>query len=732
MKNLIIGHGETLTQSVQIDSGSGPKAHPYTFNEVLERVKSDIKSVLHDIDGKPGLQCANGEVVVKLIQHPSYLAKSYYPTQLFKRFDFKDVGSRSVRIKPRKWAIKNPPEEGLASCIYVSGSKNVFEIMLNTLTLEAELLPESIKDLIRTIEHISLFNGSEKVKSIYKAEGGLNLEVVLHAEGADNAIFDAFSRYLDSLDGTADWERAKSVGGLTFLPVRISRGMEVELAEFSHLRVLRSIPELRLLKPEAMRTKFDEMFSLPEFQELETNFKVCIFDGGLGDENLIKPWVNEIIPPDVKRTHPKLLSHGGEVCSAYLFGPFDERTKSFEAPYTYVDLVRVITPDDTGVDLFDVLTRIENVLRERQYKYVNLSLGPRLPIDDDDVHVWTSVIDTLLQDGHCFATVATGNDGNLDGDDSRIQPPSDMVNCFAVGASDVRNGQWKRAEYSCKGPGRSPGIVKPDGVIFGGSENDLFKVYTPMTDSITATQGTSYAAPYVLRVAAGIDAITDFDLSTSAIKALLIHHANPEKHAMYDVGWGRLPSTPEEAIECKEDEAIIIYQGELRPSQHLRISIPLPEDLNCTWVHLKATFCFNANVDPEHPLHYTRSGLVVSFRPNEKKVKEDAKHASTKSFFSLGKLYGTEEELREDAHKWETCISQSQRFKSSTLSSPVFDVKYHAREKGGNPEKMILPLRYSLVLSIRAEGELEIYNKVLQQYQTLKSIKVSNRVRVTT
>lgn len=86
--------------------------------------------------------------------------------------------------------------------------------------------------------------------------------------------------------------------------------------------------------------------------------------------------------------------------------------------------------------------------------------------------------------------------------------------------------------------------------------------------------------------------------------------------------------------------------------------------------------------------------------------------------------------MRDDAHKWETCISRNRRFKQGTLSSPVFDVKFHAREKGGDPEKSSVPLQYSLIVSIRAEGETETYNMVLQQNQTLQSVKVSNRIRV--
>lgn len=728
MKNFIIGYGETLTKDVNIKSGSGPKAHPYSFAEARQKLVSDLSRIVNEIDSKPKQQCANGEIVIKFIQHPSYLAKSYYPTQLFKKFGIKDVGSKSVKIKPRKWAIKKHPEEGLASCVFVSGNKAKFEAMLNS--VEHDDLPKETQKLIMSLEQVVPFTAVEKIKAVDESSEELKLEVVLHAEAIDSQINKSFSYYIELLGGKADWKRSKSVGGLTFLPVFISKGLEFELAEFSHLRALRSMPKLRFNQPDAIRATVDEEFQLPEYEPLDNDFKVCIFDGGIGAENVIKPWVNELIPPGVKSTHPTLLTHGGEVCSSYLFGPYDMNSKSFKAPYTNVDIVRVLSPDDTDPDLFDVLTRIENTLKEKKYKYVNLSLGPRLPVEDDDVHVWTSVIDSLLQDGHCLATVAVGNDGELEGDYARIQPPSDMVNCFAVGSASTNDDFWEKASYSCKGPGRSPGVIKPDAVIFGGSEKDLFKVYSPQSHSIIGTQGTSYSAPYALRVAAGIDAITDFELSTSAIKALMIHHSNRESNDMNDVGWGRLPNSPEEVIECKEDEATIVYQGDLKPSQHLRIPIPIPEGADCKWIHLKATFCFNANIDPEHPIHYTRSGLVVSFRANEEKVKEGAEHADTKPFFSLGNLYETEDELREDAHKWETCISKSQRFKKSTLSAPVFDVKYHSREKGGEPDGVKQPLNYSLILSIRAEGETETYNMVLQQNQTLQAVRVSNRVRI--
>ncbi|HIF9214626.1 TPA: S8 family peptidase [Photobacterium damselae] len=729
MKNIIIGYGETLTKSVKIKNGSGPKKHPYSLQEARKRMEKNLSQVMIEIDGKPDQECANNEVVVKFIQHPTYLAKTYYPKGLFRKFGMRDVGSCSMKIKPEKWAVKDHPEEGMTCCIYVSGKKEQYHDLLKA--LRNNKLEEATLKRIQTIEQIECFEGKDKIKGLIPSSGKSKLEVGLHASVFESSIIEEFFRYLTDIGGNASRTKIKTVGGLTFLPVEINNGDEEKLAKFSHLRVLRSIPRLRFNNPEATRTIIEHNFKLPRYEELNHDFKVCIFDGGLGEQHLLNDWVNETIPKDVKSWHPELLSHGSEVCSTYLFGPYNMDSNSLGSPYTNVDIVRVLSPDDTDTDLFDVLTRIEDVLKTEQYKYINLSLGPRIAIDDDDVNVWTSVLDSYLQKGNCLATVAIGNDGDLNGDDARIQPPSDMVNSLAIGSCDSLNNDWKRSPFSCIGPGRSPGLIKPDGLMFGGGTNNFFPVYSPITHKIVGTQGTSYSAPYAMRVAAGIDAITDIDLSPSTIKALMVHNTHSNGISAIEAGWGKFPNSPEEVIECLDDEATIIYQGELTTSEHLRIPIPIPHGLNCTWVHLKATFCINSQTDPEHPLHYTRGGLDIVFRSNDSKFKnEDSEHPNPTSFFTCGSLYPDEHELREDAHKWETCISRQQRFKKTTLVNPMFDVRYQGREQGGSPSSALEPIKYSLILTVRAEGDNNLYNSVLQQNQTLQSIKIRHRIRV--
>ncbi|WP_407470007.1 S8 family serine peptidase [Xanthomonas campestris pv. raphani] len=87
---------------------------------------------------------------------------------------------------------------------------------------------------------------------------------------------------------------------------------------------------------------------------------------------------------------------------------------------------------------------VEEVLLSRQYQFINLSLGPDLPIDDTDVHAWTSVIDDLLSDGDTLMTVAVGNNGEMDRavGNARVQVPADAVNALAVGAANNTDDTW--------------------------------------------------------------------------------------------------------------------------------------------------------------------------------------------------------------------------------------------------------------------------------------------------
>ena len=593
-------------------------------------------------------------------------------------------------------------------------------------SLDQEGLPKGYNDDLKKIEEIEYFFGDEKIKNLENKDE-LYLEVVLHTPYSDNEVLTQFLGFVSNIGGACAIDKRRVVQGLTFLPVTISKSNVSKLSEFTFCRVVRSMPELRLIKPTMTRSA--ENIGTPIFPEHETNEKpVAIFDGGIGSNNLDK-WVNEYAFDSESKPVLDYLEHGGQVTSAYLFGPI--RDEMLSSPYTPVDHFRVLDDSLGGSpDLFDVLARITNVLDRNTYKFINLSLGPRLPIDDDDVHVWTSVLDEYLSSGNTFATVAVGNDGQAQAPLNRVQPPSDMVNAVAIGSSDVQTQDWRRADYSCVGPGRSPGLVKPDGLYFGGSEKSPFIVFTPIKNVMSGVAGTSFSSPSVLRLAAGVDAALEHELSVPALKALLIHKTQSNDEDLAGTGWGKFPEDVGEIIECNDNEATVLYQGVLRQSQYKRAYLPLPTDIESGNVEITATFCYCTTIDPEHPVNYTRSGLEVAFRPHMEKFPKDGATPQTKTFFSVNSLYPNEQVLRDDAHKWETTLHKKCTLRSTSLYEPCFDIYYHAREKGASASSLNDPLPYALVVTISSKKDQELYNKVLQRYQTLQPIQMKQAVRI--
>ncbi|MGZ8232636.1 S8 family peptidase [Methylobacter tundripaludum] len=389
-------------------------------------------------------------------------------------------------------------------------------------------------------------------------------------------------------------------------------------------------------------------------------------------------------------------------------------------PFSYVDHLRVLDNDvgtEHPLELYRTLGFVEEVLLSRQYEFVNLSLGPELSVVDKEVHAWTAVIDDLLSDGNTFMTVAIGNNGERDSivGNNRVQVPSDCVNAVAVGAANDTEATWARTPYSAIGPGRSPGVVKPDLMAFGGDASKYFHVLSPNKKPALAPQlGTSFASPYLLRNAVGIRAILGAELTPLAIKALLVHAADPSIHNKLEVGWGKVPEDLMSIITCPSGIARVVYQGELKPGKYLRASLPLPPGNLTGNIKLKATFCYASPTDPQDSSAYTRAGLEAVFRPNDEKIKDGKANADTKGFFDM-KKYATEDERRSDMGKWETVLHGEKNMRGTTLNNPVFDIHYNAREGGGKaagPEK----IRYALIITIEAPKHADLYNEILRAY----------------
>ncbi len=723
--NILLGGGEKLASKATIKRGGGPKKMPYTREEVLNALTSPLEDIQLQLQNVPPEAKPGGEGVFELTLHPTFLARSYYPSKLLEAVGLRDIGSKEKTIIPRK--ASEPRLEGkphMTATLFIAGTLDGVEKLAHNLSNPNA--PAYIQRELREIESVAWITAGSKIRGKLPANAEqLLFEIAIHAD--EESILLAFEKYAKNKNIIINMERCIRVGGLAFMPVLATVDQIMELSKFTFLRVARPMPELRIARPQMIRQKLSHQnFALPSDEPYDTKERVAIFDGGIGTDDFSK-WASEFIF-DNNGVSGQYLMHGSEVTSTFLFGSPIDGTP-LPRPYMGVDHYRVLSQNSgKDPDLFDVLNRIRQILDTGNYRFANLSLGPRMPIDDDEVHVWTATLDQLCFKHDILITVAVGNDGGQVGAD-RIQPPGDMVNAIAVGACNTSGKKWVRAPYSSKGPGRSPGFVKPDGVAFGGTDSEPFRVYSPYMNSVVGTQGTSYSAPLVLRAAAGVQAFSDLKLDAISLKALLVHHVDPaSKKLRAEVGWGRFRNDPMELLECSPDSATIIFRDTLAKGEYRRCPIPFPDIALSGLAHIKATFCLSAQTDPEHSINYTRSGMGVTFRPRHGIGENDSS-----DFFGINTQYtGSERELRDAAHKWETILHRDRMFQSiETLADPVFDVEYHAREQSRGVSQASAPdVSFALIVTLTVPGVSDLYNRIRQRFTVLQPVKLRTDIRI--
>jgi hypothetical protein len=636
----LLGKGELLTETVTVRRPwGGEKAFPYTFVESLKRLIPEFTSASKEVDKLSGKECPMDYAVETFTLHPSFIARSYYPSALFQALEVTPIGSRSIVVCPEKSTRKTGPKERETSQLFVAGKRKILRAIPDII-LRFDPDSQEAEDVMK-LECIGVYDpvlhsvnelNEDSVQSYFE------IALQLPPEDAD-IILASFFSYAKELSVDCFQDHSFQSGNLKFMPIMGSKENVLKLAKFTFVRVIRVMPQLRELPMPLVRMMPPITVSLPPVAPIPDDIKVAILDGGLPPDNPITPWVSRYFKGDQDANDDTEANiHGLAVSSAFLFGslePGEVKTQPY-APITHIRVIDQKSYEEDPLQLYRTLGFIQDALLAHQYTFVNLSCGPNLPVDDSEVHAWTSVIDDCLADGQTFMTIAVGNNGNQDkgSGNARVEVPSDCVNAVSVGASDSLGKDWERASYSAIGPGRRPGVIKPDLLAFGGSPKQYFHVLLPgKSPSITPVMGTSFAAPLLLRTAVYVRAILGSSLSVLALKALLIDGAERNEIEQREVGWGRIPSDPISLITCPDGISRIIYQGDLVAGKYLRAWIPLPSSVP-GMVHLKATLCYATEVDAENSDTYTEAGLDITFRPDIYKTNKTGDVARTKSFFS--------------------------------------------------------------------------------------------------
>ncbi len=721
--NLLLGNGEVLAKPTDRHTGgSTPPRFVYSMEQARARLAPALADIALALDQLPERAKPRGQGTVVMTIHPRHLAKTRMPHHLLKYANLQMLGSKGTRIVPERdlpGREKNIPQA--AAEVYLAAQSDTLR-MLKRLLMDDQANKELQRDF-RTIERIRLLQPAERLLHLEGDDAWVDLEIVLHGDGNDDVLLDSLESYAADCGVQVGRSKLLSVRGLVFMPAVAPRAQLDSFAQFTALRAVRRLPELRMNRPTIRTQAEGQAPALPQQDCLDPSLRVVVFDGGLGVQDLGR-WCKEEVPAHLEQTKADYLLHGNEVTSALLFGPADQG-EVLPQPYFNVEHQRVIgSANEFDVDLYDCMHRVDAVLHSGGVDFANLSLGPRMCIDDDQPHAWTAMLDRHLGNGRTFMTVAVGNDGALTSNKGRIQPPADAVNALAVGSATSRELMWGRADYSCYGPGRTPDLVKPDGLAFGGTSQEPLVLLNPLARGLTGVQGTSYAAPLALRTAAGARALCAKPLTATALRALMIHKAErSENDNRREVGWGRFVANPEDLLTCGDHEVSILYQGHIKAGGRMRIRVPVPPVKMGVKLTITATFCFSSPVDPADPVNYTQHGLTIYF-----KRKDD----DPVPFFSLGDRE-REQEQRADGNKWETVLHNSARFEASELLDAFFDVDHGARRRGLAVEnKHAASLPYVLVVTVASAKGEQIYQLVRQRYTQLLPVELRTRIRLGT
>ncbi|BBO34172.1 S8 family peptidase [Lacipirellula parvula] len=763
-RRLILGSGEKYVEGVEKAFRGRSPEPPRTYDEARTLLKSGVATTLDLFNSLPVEKRLEEEAVFCLRLHPDAIAKSYEPTAIFSEVpELRNVGSRSYRSKiedvaPTKRVTKKIQEEEkeiTGRLVFVQGPEEGFKRLVRHLDRTENQLTKQFRDAVRRVEKFDLLDPAEQIHGFSKEWREGRIELTLHPSRVDSGRQKEFLFQLFEEAGV-DPERSTIrpyPNGPTFVSCRATRQMLNALAGTNPLRAAHPLSFGGLPN---LRNAPSSVAPLPPTSTTRSTIKVGMFDGGLDPTvPLLLGHVEEDLslgiatPPDVD-----CVAHGTAVAGAILHGPLNGMTGRTPTPPVYVVSIRALpTSDRLDEDLFESIDVIERAVPARpDIKVFNLSFGPRGPVEDDPISRFTYVLDDLAHRHKVAFVIAVGNDGTVSGYD-RIQAPSDVVHGIGVGAYTLSGTDRVHAPYSCKGPGRECGKVKPDVAAFGGCDNSPMHLVSTTAGQKLLQWGTSFASPNAARLCG--QATASFERSSALLgRALLAHTArHPSKTPDHLLGHGCIADGIDDLLFCTDKSVTVVFQGVILPTKVVRLPIPWPDrvaipgKLQVTW-----TVASLAPVDPMHPSDYTSCCLEETFYPHSQRfnfsppkglsarpkklhlindkaeVKELLKERWTQSTFPLtesGNEYKDELAKRALDCKWEPLVRRTKSKMASSIFEPFMTL--HAIGRNGASARF----DYAVVLTITAEKfKGDLYAEIRHKYPALAPIRVRTEAEI--
>ncbi|KDE96776.1 S8 family peptidase (plasmid) [Mycolicibacterium crocinum] len=767
-------NGEAMRFEVEpAPTGGGPKYNPFTSEQAREWLLPQIRSTRAGLRELPDELRAVDRIYIEAKLFPNYLAPTYYPEALLGYIGAVPVGSRSdasilrtaAQARPSGTrrlilAVDDTALERLESLVDAPGPGRSAQQAFEQIRRLEEVASPAVSSVLRVDPEQSI---GEQVSSLYEAV--LHPRAVRSGEpvAIDAATLDRWVSLVESYGGTVHGDFLRTVGGLTFVPVRVADADAPQLARFNPLRALRPMPAIRPRPRFGLRSA--SRIRPPTVPDpIADVTTVAVFDGGVRDPDQLGLFPIPVIDLTPEPIEADDVDHGTGVTGAVLYGLLRSGDQAAQPPLP-VESFRVMPPpyDPGDLDGYWILDQIKDILTEGRHKLVNLSLGPTLAVEDDnEPNRWTAELDQLAWERDIVFVVAAGNDGNQDRDTGlhRVQVPADMANAISVGACDVPapDRPWTRAPYSSMGPGRPGNRTQPLGVQFGGVDDRMFDVLCADGTFLEAT-GTSFAAPVVTHALA--DLTTRLPrVNSSVLRAFPVHFA--ERHRAFkkrqdEFGFGRLPLSFADAMECTPDQVHVLFVDEIARGDIVGYQLPLPRYFTGP-AKMSVTLAYASPVEPTQPTEYTSASLELTLRPHrnmfrfspptgsDEPAREiDLASSEARTLLMEGWKAGqepvaktltnttslNEADLR-DSGKWETLRHYRVNFTAGELDSARLEVRYVARRAGaldGSPTEV----PFAMLVSVSdSGGNGTLYDDIAAQFTALRPVQrvAAGRVRL--
>ncbi|MGP8202186.1 MAG: S8 family serine peptidase [Limisphaerales bacterium] len=413
------------------------------------------------------------------------------------------------------------------------------------------------------------------------------------------------------------------------------------------------------------------------------------------------------------------------------------------------------TSDPKDIDLYEAIDVIEAAVPARpDVKVFNVSFGPRGGMQDDVISRFTYTLDRLALAHKVTFCVAVGNDGDAGPDLDRIQVPADLVNGLGVAAHTRRRNVNVHAPYSCTGPGRECGKLKPDIAAFGGCELEPIHLVSLTPGLKILSFGTSFASPIAAALAA--QAADGFERSTALLaRALLVHTAeHPNGKPDHLLGHGIIRSTMAEIVRTGDNQVTIVFQGDIAPTKSMRLPIMLPPGLTTKGkVGITWTVAALPTVNSNHASDYTSACIEDTFYPNKRvftfSVKDKLGKQKSKKIHlddaaseaaqlvahgwkrselptsESGNRYPKEQDRRTLDYKWEPIVRRHISKMADSLNEPFLIL--HAIPRNGATAR----LDYAAVVTISAPQFIgDLHDAVLRRFAALQPIRLRSEAEI--